>query len=71
MQLIMLGAPGVGKGTQGKLLSIHYNIPNISTGDILRRAIEKGTELGIKAKAVMDKGELVPDTIMIDLFETD
>ena len=69
MQLIMLGAPGVGKGTQGKLLSIHYNIPNISTGDILRRAIEKGTELGIKAKAVMDKGELVPDTIMIDLIK--
>jgi adenylate kinase len=69
MQLILLGAPGVGKGTQGKLLSIHYNIPNISTGDILRRAIEKGTELGIKAKTVMDKGELVPDAIMIDLIK--
>jgi adenylate kinase len=69
MQLILLGAPGVGKGTQGKLVSIHYKIPNISTGDILRSAIEKGTELGIKAKAVMDKGELVPDTVMIDLIK--
>lgn len=69
MQLIMLGAPGVGKGTQGKLLSTHYSIPNISTGDILRKAIEKGSELGTKAKSFMDKGELVPDAIMIDLIK--
>ncbi len=67
--MIMLGAPGVGKGTQSKLLSTHYKIPNISTGDILRRAIEKDTELGIKAKAVMEKGELVPDAIMINLIK--
>jgi len=69
MQLIMLGAPGVGKGTQGKLLSVHYNIPNISTGDILRGAIERGTDLGTTAKSFMDKGELVPDEVMIGLIK--
>ena len=69
MQLIMLGAPGVGKGTQGKLLGGYYNIPNISTGDILRTAIEQGTELGASAKSYMDKGELVPDDVMIGLIE--
>jgi adenylate kinase len=69
MQLIMLGAPGVGKGTQGKMLSDYYKIPNISTGNILRIAIEQGTELGIKAKIYMDKGELVPDDVMIDLIK--
>jgi adenylate kinase len=69
MQLIMLGAPGVGKGTQGKLLGVHYKIPNISTGDILRTAIEQGTELGTKAKSFMDRGELVPDDVMIGLIK--
>jgi adenylate kinase len=69
MQLIMLGAPGVGKGTQGKMLSDYYKIPNISTGDILRIAIEQGTELGTRAKIYMDKGELVPDDVMIDLIK--
>jgi len=69
MKLIMLGAPGVGKGTQGKLLSAHYNIPNISTGDILRTAVEQGTELGTKAKNYMNKGELVPDDVMIGLIK--
>ena len=69
MQLIMLGAPGVGKGTQGKLLSVYYNIPNISTGDILRSSIEQNSELGIKAKSYIDKGELVPDSVMIDLIK--
>jgi adenylate kinase len=69
MQLIMLGAPGVGKGTQGKLLSAHYKIPNISTGDILREAIERGSSLGVRAKSYMDKGELVPDDVMIDLIK--
>jgi adenylate kinase len=68
MQLIMMGAPGVGKGTQGKLLSIYFSIPNISTGDMLREAIEQGTALGTRAKNFMDKGELVPDDIMIDLI---
>jgi len=69
MQLIMLGAPGVGKGTQGKLLSAHYKIPNISTGDILREAIGRGSSLGARAKSYMDKGELVPDDLMIDLIK--
>ncbi len=69
MRLIMLGAPGTGKGTQGKILSAYYGIPNISTGDILRSAIEKGTELGQQAEQYMDKGELVPDGLMIGLIE--
>ena len=69
MQLIMLGAPGVGKGTQGKLLSAHYGIPNISTGDILRQAIKQGSGLGVRAKSYMDRGELVPDDVMIDLIK--
>jgi len=69
MQLIMLGAPGTGKGTQGKLLSERYKIPNISTGDILRTAIEKRTDLGNKARTVMEKGELVPDDVMIGLIQ--
>lgn len=69
MQLVMLGAPGVGKGTQGKLLSNHYGIPNISTGDILREAIKQGTGLGARAKRFMDRGELVPDDVMIDLIK--
>ena len=69
MQIIMLGAPGTGKGTQGKLLSEHYQIPNISTGDILRSAIEKRTDLGEKARALMENGELVRDDIMIGLIQ--
>ena len=69
MRLIILGAPGVGKGTQGKMLGASYQIPNISTGDILRTAIEQKTELGTKAKEFMEKGELVPDDIMIGLIQ--
>ncbi|HEX9974740.1 MAG TPA: adenylate kinase [bacterium] len=69
MQLIMLGAPGTGKGTQGKLLSEHYHISNISTGDILRAAIEKRTDLGNKARTFMERGELVPDDVMIGLIQ--
>ncbi len=69
MRLIILGAPGVGKGTQGKLLGVHYKIPNISTGDILRTAIEQETELGKKAKTYMDNGELVSDDVMIGLIK--
>jgi len=69
MILIMLGAPGTGKGTQGKILSSHYRIPNISTGDILRTAIENDTELGKQAKQFMDKGELVPDDVMIGMID--
>ncbi len=69
MILILLGAPGVGKGTQGVLISKEYNIPQISTGDILRKEVKEQTELGKKAKAYMDKGELVPDDIIIDMME--
>ncbi len=64
MQLIIFGAPGVGKGTQAKILSAKLNIPHISTGDILREAIRTKTDLGLKAKVLMDKGELVPDEVI-------
>ena len=64
MEIILFGAPGVGKGTQAKILSSKLHIPHISTGDILRTAISKKTELGLKAKAIMDLGNLVPDDIM-------
>ena len=68
MRIILFGAPGVGKGTQAKILSSKLNIPHISTGDILRSAIEKKTHLGIEAKKLMDKGELVPDEIMVGII---
>jgi len=64
MQIIIFGSPGVGKGTQAKILANRLNIPHISTGDILREAIKNQTELGKKAKEIVDKGELVPDDIM-------
>ena len=67
MELILFGPPGVGKGTQAKLLSALLGIPHISTGDMLRGAITAGTELGRKAKAVMDAGRLVADDIMIGI----
>ena len=66
MKLIMLGAPGAGKGTQAKKISAKYEIPHISTGDIFRANIKGGTELGMKAKAFMDQGQLVPDEITIE-----
>ncbi|OQX96166.1 adenylate kinase [candidate division KSB1 bacterium 4572_119] len=69
MILILLGAPGTGKGTQGNLLATHYNIPKISTGEILREAIEKKTELGNKAKKYMDLGNLVPDDVIIGIVK--
>ena len=69
MILILLGAPGTGKGTQGTLLSERYGIPNISTGDILREAVKNGTELGKKAKSFIDRGELVPDDVMIGIIK--
>ena len=68
MRLILFGPPGVGKGTQAKLLSSRLSIPQISTGDMLREAITEGTELGKKAKAVMDAGNLVSDDIMIGII---
>ena len=67
MKIIMLGAPGAGKGTQAKKIAEKYEIPHISTGDIFRANIKNGTELGIKAKAYMDKGSLVPDELTCDL----
>ena len=69
MRLILLGAPGAGKGTQANFIKEKYNIPQISTGDMLRAAIKAGTELGLAAKKVMDAGGLVSDDIMIGLVK--
>ena len=69
MRLILLGAPGAGKGTQANFIKEKYNIPQISTGDMLRAAIKAGTEMGIAAKKVMDAGGLVSDDIMIGLVK--
>ncbi len=69
MRLILLGAPGAGKGTQANFIKEKYNIPQISTGDMLRAAIKAGTELGMAAKKVMDVGGLVGDDIMIGLVK--
>ena len=67
MKIIMLGAPGAGKGTQAKKIAEKYDIPHISTGDIFRANIKEGTELGKKAKTYMDQGLLVPDELVVDL----
>ena len=67
MRIIMLGAPGAGKGTQAKKIAEKYGIPHISTGDIFRANIKNGTELGKKAKTYMDQGLLVPDELTVDL----
>lgn len=67
MKIIMLGAPGAGKGTQAKKIAAKYSIPHISTGDIFRANIKNGTELGKKAKTYMDQGCLVPDELVVDL----
>ena len=69
MKMILLGAPGVGKGTQAKLVMDKYGIPQISTGDMLRKAIKAGTALGEKVKAVLESGALVTDEIIIDLVK--
>ncbi len=69
MRLLLLGAPGVGKGTQAKLLMAKFHIPQISTGDMLREVIKNNSLLGQKAKQFMDKGKLVPDDVIIDLVE--
>lgn len=69
MRIILFGLPGVGKGTQAKILSSNLNIPHISTGDILRKAVKDKTELGLKAQSIMSKGELVPDDLMIGLIK--
>src|SRR5512147_1954576 len=67
MRLLLLGPPGVGKGTQAQFLAAEYSIPHISTGDMLRAADAAGTELGKKAKAIIDSGQLVPDDVMIGI----
>lgn len=63
-----LGAPGAGKGTQAKKLSLKFGLPHISTGDILRNAVKTGTPLGLRAKSIMERGELVPDDIMLGII---
>ena len=68
MKLILLGAPGAGKGTQAEIISEKFNIPTISTGNIIRAALKAGTEMGLKAKAYTDKGELVPDDVVIGII---
>lgn len=68
MKIIMLGAPGAGKGTQAKRIAEKYQIPHISTGDIFRSNIKEGTELGMKAKQFMDQGLLVPDEVTIGML---
>lgn len=67
MRIILLGAPGAGKGTQATFIKEHFNIPQISTGDMLRAAVKAGTPLGIEAKSFMDSGGLVPDSVIIGL----
>jgi len=67
MKLILLGPPGAGKGTQAKMLTDLYGIPQISTGDILRAAVKEGTPMGLKAKSCMDAGELVPDEVVVGI----
>lgn len=68
MRVILLGAPGAGKGTQAAIISERYNIPAISTGNILRRAIKNGTPVGLKAKEYVDNGKLVPDDVIIGII---
>jgi adenylate kinase len=68
MKIIMLGAPGAGKGTQAKMIAEKFSIPHISTGDIFRANIKNGTELGKKAKEYMDKGQLVPDELTVEIL---
>jgi len=69
LNLILLGPPGAGKGTQGKRLAERLSIPQISTGDILRQAVKAGSELGLKAKGFMDGGQLVPDDLVLSMVE--
>lgn len=68
MRIVFLGAPGAGKGTQARLIAEKHLIPQISTGDILRAAVREGTPLGVEAKGYMDRGELVPDALMVGLI---
>ncbi len=67
MNIVLLGAPGAGKGTQGEIISRHFNIPIISTGNIIREALKSGSEMGLKLKSYTDKGQLVPDEVVIEM----
>ena len=69
MKIVLLGAPGAGKGTQAEVLSKRLNIPTISTGNIIREALKSGSDIGIKAKAFVDKGQLVPDEVVIGIVK--
>ena len=69
MKLILLGAPGAGKGTQAEVICKALNIPAISTGNIIREALAQGTEMGLKAKSFMDAGQLVPDDVVIGIIK--
>lgn len=69
MRIVLLGAPGSGKGTQAALMMEQLKLPHISSGELLRSAVREGTELGMRAKAVMDRGELISDGIMLELIE--
>ena len=68
MDIVLLGPPGAGKGTQGELLAARLGIPKIATGDVLRAAVREGTSLGLEAKAAMDRGDLVPDTVIMGIM---
>ena len=68
MNIILLGAPGAGKGTQAAIICERLNIPTISTGNIIRAALKSGTEMGLKAKSYMDQGKLVPDEV-VDVYK--
>ena len=68
MKIVMLGAPGAGKGTQAKMIAEKFGLPHVSTGDIFRANIKNGTELGKKAKAFMDAGKLVPDELTVEIL---
>jgi adenylate kinase len=69
MNIIMLGAPGAGKGTQAAVLCEHFGIPTVSTGNMIREALKNGTEMGLKAKSFMDEGKLVPDEVVIGIVK--
>ena len=71
MFILLLGAPGSGKGTQGKILAEHLGLPKITTGDILRGAVQAGSDLGREAKKFMDEGKLVPDSVVLGLIKTE
>lgn len=69
MNIILLGAPGAGKGTQAEVICERLSIPTISTGNIIREALKTGTEMGLKAKSYMDAGQLVPDEVVIGIIK--